>query len=273
MYIVFQSVDIVAMMVGDEVATTSSEKKSSKRKKLTNLQRVLIALTKEKVKRTLMASAPSAKVSEIIVAKEKTSKKQEDRVKNKMEILVSCDSTNVDLDTSLVKRIKLSESIVEVKSIEVANNPAPVPSSISVAKRTSNSVAKGKSAENSQSMKVNIDYKRPQAADKVVDPMHDENEYDDTCSVLSGILEEDICYTCGKSTINSEEWGSVVLCDGCNGEYHLQCAGLESIPESNFICYKCSKEMSHFKEMDFSVSDFFPVRIFFDYSLIFSWQS
>ena len=47
-------------------------------------------------------------------------------------------------------------------------------------------------------MKVNIDYKRPQAADKVVDPMHDENEYDDTCSVLSGILEEDICYTCGK---------------------------------------------------------------------------
>ena len=64
----------------------------------------------------------------------------------KMEILVSCDSTNAELDSSLVKRTKLSESIVEVKSIEVSNNPAPVPSSISVAKRTSNSVSKGQKA-------------------------------------------------------------------------------------------------------------------------------
>ena len=116
------------------------------------------------------------------------------------------------------------------------------------------------------SMQVNIDYKRrlPVTESSTVDETRNgnaiENDYDDTCSVLSGVLEEDICYSCGQATNNSEEWNSVVLCDECNGEYHLSCVGLTELPEGSFVCEKCTKESNHFNSLSFYVSDFFPVK-------------
>eukprot|EP01036_Dinobryon_divergens_P026965 gene26965-35669_t len=238
------------------------ENKTGKRKKLTNLQKVMIALTNEAAKSMATAKKAASKKEKVLVESNLSATVREVEVQKDNDTFDSKSSSSrtIDLESnsSLVKR-KLSESATAVthnnessKNLELVPNP--------IAKSTSSTIPKNNHAGTSQSMKVNIDYIRPPAVDKNVDTTNDDtNEYDDTCSVLSGILEEDICYTCGKSTINSEDWGSVVLCDGCNGEYHLQCAGLETIPESNFICYKCSKETNHFKEMDFSVSDFFPI--------------
>lgn len=246
-------------------------RRSGKRKKLTNLQKVMIALTKEAARSTTTAKMASKKkqqkvnvvstnvLSSANAAKEVEIQNEKDSSESKSTL---SDKIDFESNSSLVKR-KLSESTTVVINVQSSENLEPVPLT-AIAESTSSPIVKNKHAETSQSMKVNIDYIRP-AVEKNVDATNDENEYDDTCSVLSGILEEDICYTCGKSTINSEEWGSVVLCDGCNGEYHLQCAGLETIPESNFICFKCSKEKNHFKEMDFTVSDFFPVRIVYKY--------
>lgn len=32
----------------------------------------------------------------------------------------------------------------------------------------------------------------------------------------------------------------MVLCDGCNGCYHLCCVGLDGIPEGSYLCEYCS---------------------------------
>jgi hypothetical protein len=78
----------------------------------------------------------------------------------------------------------------------------------------------------------------------------------DTDSVKSGLLEEDICYQCGLSTFKPSEkvvMDNVILCDVCDGEYHLQCLGLESVPEVDdvFVCLKCQEEEEHMKGLDF----------------------
>jgi hypothetical protein len=65
---------------------------------------------------------------------------------------------------------------------------------------------------------------------------------DDTGSVCSGILEEDYCLQCGESTLSSDVWNGVILCDYCDGEYHMQCAGLEQIPDDAFTCRSCIEQ-------------------------------
>lgn len=83
---------------------------------------------------------------------------------------------------------------------------------------------------------------------------------DDKGSVVSALLEEDICYHCGLGTMNGDEWGEVVMCDLCDGEYHLRCQGLESTPEGSFVCTKCVDDENHFKDMRFEVSSCFKVQ-------------
>jgi len=82
---------------------------------------------------------------------------------------------------------------------------------------------------------------------------------DDKGSVVSALLEEDICYHCGLGTMNGDEWGEVVMCDLCDGEYHLRCQGLDCTPEGSFVCTKCVEDENHFKDMRFEVSDCFKV--------------
>ncbi len=84
---------------------------------------------------------------------------------------------------------------------------------------------------------------------------------DDKGSVVSALLEEDICYQCGEGTMNGDDWGEVVMCDICDGEYHLKCQNLTCTPEGSFFCTKCKDDEEHFKDMRFEVSSSFKVCI------------
>jgi len=44
-------------------------------------------------------------------------------------------------------------------------------------------------------------------------------------SVDTACLDENVCYECGESTcdLSKEELDTIVLCDWCDGEYHLKC--------------------------------------------------
>ena len=82
---------------------------------------------------------------------------------------------------------------------------------------------------------------------------------DEAGSVASGIIEEDYCFQCGKSTMDCLGNNSVVLCDVCDGEYHLSCAGLTKLPRSTFVCHKCVEEQENQKNLRFNVCDAFRI--------------
>ena len=54
-------------------------------------------------------------------------------------------------------------------------------------------------------------------------------------------LLDDQCLVCNRSTQGTSE---VLLCDGCDGEVHLRCAGLERVPEGDWLCAACAPETS-----------------------------
>ena len=54
-------------------------------------------------------------------------------------------------------------------------------------------------------------------------------------------LLDDRCLVCDRSTQGTSE---VLLCDGCDGEVHLRCAGLERVPEGDWLCAACAPETS-----------------------------
>lgn len=92
------------------------------------------------------------------------------------------------------------------------------------------------------------------------DPNWQGNE-DDAGSVESGLLEEDFCCECGASTLTGSDWKSVIICDICEGEYHLQCLGLDRIPRATFICPPCMEEANEQRHLKFNVSDVFRVSL------------
>lgn len=94
---------------------------------------------------------------------------------------------------------------------------------------------------------------------------------DDKGSVVSALLEEDICYMCGEGTMNGDEWGEVVMCDICDGEYHLKCQNLSCTPEGSFFCTKCMDDEQHFKDMRFEVSSSFKVYAHMHNSIMRNW--
>ena len=51
----------------------------------------------------------------------------------------------------------------------------------------------------------------------------------------------DQCLVCNRSTQGTSE---VLICDGCDGEVHLRCAGLERVPEGDWLCAACAPETS-----------------------------
>jgi hypothetical protein len=76
-------------------------------------------------------------------------------------------------------------------------------------------------------------------------------------SVNSGLLEEDICFKCGEHTTVGE---NIILCDMCDGEYHLACTGLEIIPRLKWYCDDCTKESNYFKDKSFDMIPPYKVR-------------
>jgi hypothetical protein len=82
---------------------------------------------------------------------------------------------------------------------------------------------------------------------------------DDQGSVVSAILEEDICFQCGLSTISADGWGEVIMCDVCDGEYHCSCQNLTSAPEGSFVCLKCTGDEAHYKNYSFEIPNRFKV--------------
>lgn len=93
------------------------------------------------------------------------------------------------------------------------------------------------------------------------DPNWEGNENEEG-SVASGILEEDFCQSCGLSTLSSDGWNSVILCDVCDAEFHVSCLKMDKPPRSTFVCYKCINESEAMKNLRFNVSDVFRVRCY-----------
>ena len=47
-------------------------------------------------------------------------------------------------------------------------------------------------------------------------------------------VEETSCLVCGKN----DNYPEILLCDGCDGEYHMYCLQppLETVPENDWFC-------------------------------------
>lgn len=86
---------------------------------------------------------------------------------------------------------------------------------------------------------------------------------DDKGSVVSAILDEDICCECGLSTLDCLGDQSVVMCDLCDSETHISCAGFTRAPaeDDSFICRRCSEDHKFYQQYNFNVSDYFKVRV------------
>jgi hypothetical protein len=80
-------------------------------------------------------------------------------------------------------------------------------------------------------------------------------------SVNSGVLDENICFQCGVETSENES-GNMILCDGCDGEYHLACVGLASLPRITWTCGRCREERAWFANLKYEVPNFKVTSIF-----------
>lgn len=41
------------------------------------------------------------------------------------------------------------------------------------------------------------------------------------------------------------ECGDLIICDGCENNYHLTCVGLEKLPKGNWYCTDCQSRKKH----------------------------
>ena len=82
-----------------------------------------------------------------------------------------------------------------------------------------------------------------------------EGNSDSDGSVDSGVIDEDICFYCGKDTsdLPEDQWGSLIICDTCDGEYHLGCVNLDRVPRINFNCSRCKKDSMEFEKLKYTV--------------------
>lgn len=65
----------------------------------------------------------------------------------------------------------------------------------------------------------------------------------------SGLLDENVCFTCGLDT-KDEAWDKLILCDACEGEYHLSCVGLDLLPRRKYWhCPYCIKDSEAFHDV------------------------
>ena len=80
----------------------------------------------------------------------------------------------------------------------------------------------------------------------------DINEYeDDGFIVLSDEencadeenCETEVCLICRASTAECEP-SSILICEGCEGEGHITCAGFSEVPSSDWFCDQCKVPQS-----------------------------
>jgi hypothetical protein len=81
---------------------------------------------------------------------------------------------------------------------------------------------------------------------------------DDLGSVDSGLLNEEVCFECGASTADPSDAGGILLCDRCDGEFHLKCVGLEFMPRASsrlakWYCPQCVTEEQQFGPLKFDI--------------------
>jgi hypothetical protein len=74
-------------------------------------------------------------------------------------------------------------------------------------------------------------------------------------SVESAALDEDICFACGKNTNCEENWKNLIICDSCEGEFHLQCVKLDKLPRHGWKCPRCLSDEYAFEKLKFNVDD------------------
>ncbi|GAX76010.1 hypothetical protein CEUSTIGMA_g3453.t1 [Chlamydomonas eustigma] len=62
------------------------------------------------------------------------------------------------------------------------------------------------------------------------------------------VIDEDVmdnvcCLACGEG----EPEESILLCDGCDDAYHMQCLrpAIKTVPEGSWFCHKCEEEIQH----------------------------
>lgn len=76
-------------------------------------------------------------------------------------------------------------------------------------------------------------------------------------SVDSACLDEDICYECGESTtdMKEEDFDKIVLCERCEGEFHLICVNKECLPRKqvDFFCPRCLEEEIQFNDLSYDI--------------------
>lgn len=78
---------------------------------------------------------------------------------------------------------------------------------------------------------------------------------DDEGSVMSAVLEENICFECGRSTLEDDK-NTIVMCDRCDGEYHAACQQLERIPRISWKCKDCVNEEKLYNASDYKLDIF-----------------
>lgn len=74
-------------------------------------------------------------------------------------------------------------------------------------------------------------------------------------SVNSGVLDENLCFLCGVKTTD-DDYDKVVLCDCCDGEYHLTCVGLSGLPRISWTCSLCRDERMWFSKLKYEIPNF-----------------
>jgi hypothetical protein len=82
---------------------------------------------------------------------------------------------------------------------------------------------------------------------------------DDEGSVDFALLDEDLCYECGLDTTDESNWDSLIICDVCDGEYHIACVNLDRIPRNGYTCPRCVKEEFEFSKLKFTVDHHFQI--------------
>lgn len=207
-----------------------------------------------------------------------------------MSPLLKTKKTKLDIISSLLPVIDLQVQLNQKssKQLDINNikkNSMKVSKKTNITEEINQSITKEKEKQNNQSKsskkrkaskrgenedsEVRYDLKKgTRTKNESNDDINDNDSeisgnIDDKGSVVSAILEEDICFICGHSTmLDTGEWDNVILCDKCDGEYHISCCklnGLDEVPEESFVCYKCIEDENYFKNFNFNIPNLFLI--------------
>lgn len=116
---------------------------------------------------------------------------------------------------------------------------------------------------------TNVQAKKPRLTKKILSAYEEETlgirpvdrgsswdgNSDSLGSVNSGILEENVCFECGIET-SSEDYNKILLCDVCDGEFHLSCSRVTHVPHHSWTCHLCRGERLWFSALKFDIPGF-----------------